>query len=65
MKVKIIIDKEQEIDVIVLVNSEADLNCIQEGLIPTKYFQKLTEQLNPTNESQMTIRYEVNIAHVC
>ena len=39
MKVKIIIDKEHEIDVLVLVDSKADLNCIQEGLIPAKYFK--------------------------
>jgi hypothetical protein len=64
-KVKIIIDNEFEIDVIVLVDSGVDLNCIQEGLIPTKYFEKSTKQLNSANGSNMKIKYEVNNAHVC
>ena len=54
-KVKIIINKKYEIDVIVLVDSGADLNCIQEGLIRTKYFEKSTEQLNSANGSPMKI----------
>jgi hypothetical protein len=63
-KVKIIIEK-YEIEVIVLVDTGADLNCIQEGLIPTKYFEKSTERLNSTNGSKMNIKYEINNAHVC
>ncbi len=64
-RVKIIINKENEINIIVLVDSGADLNCIQEELIPTKYFEKSTEQLNYANGSQMRIQYETNNAHVC
>ena len=63
-KVKIIIEK-YEIEVIVLVDTGADLNCIQKGLIPTKYFEKSTERLNSANGSQMIIKYEINNAHVC
>ena len=63
-KVKIIIEK-YEIEVNVLVDTGADLNCIQEGLIPTKYFEKSTERLNSANGSQMIIKYEINNAHVC
>ena len=62
-KVKIII-KNYEIEVIVLVDIGADLNCIQEGLIPTKYIEKSTEKLNSANRSQMMIKYEINNAHV-
>ena len=63
-KVKIIIEK-YEIEVIILVDTRADLNCIQEGLIPTKYFEKSTERLNSANGSQMIIKYEINNAYVC
>ena len=63
-KVKIII-KNYEIEVIVLVDIGADLNCIQEGLIPTKYFEKSTEKLNSANGSKMNIKYEINNTHVC
>ena len=54
-KVKIIIEK-YEIEVIVLVDTGTDLNCIQEGLIPTKYFEKSTERLKFANWSQMIIK---------
>ena len=53
------------VEVIVLVDTWADLNCIQEGLIPTKYFEKSTERLNSANGSQLIIKYEINNAHVC
>jgi hypothetical protein len=53
--VKLIIE-DHEIEVIVLVNTGADLKCIQEGLIPTKYFEKSTERLNSTNGSKMHIK---------
>ena len=28
-----------------MIDSGADMNCIQEGLIPSKYFEKSTERL--------------------
>ena len=34
-------------------------------LIPSKYFEKLTERLVSANGSQMKIKYELNNAHVC
>ena len=30
---------------IALVDSGADMNCIQEGIIPTLYYEKIDEQL--------------------
>ena len=48
-----------------MINSGADMNCIQEGLIPSKYFEKSTERLVSANGSQMKIKYELNNAHVC
>ena len=61
---KLIIE-DHEIEVIFLVDTGADLNCIQEGLILTKYFEKSTERLNSANGSKMHIKYEINNAHVC
>ena len=48
-----------------MIDSSADMNCIQEGLIPSKYFEKSTEKLVSVNGSQMKIKYELNNAHVC
>ena len=47
-----------------MIDSSADINCIQEGLIPSKYFEKSTERLVSGNGSQMEIKYELNNTHV-
>ena len=48
-----------------MIDSGVDMNCIQEGLIPSKYFEKSTERLVYANGTQMKIKYELNNAHVC
>ena len=48
-----------------MIDSGADMNCIQEELIPSKYFEKSTERLASANGSQMKIKYQLNNAHVC
>ena len=35
-KVRIVISKDFEFEVVALIDSSADLNCIQEGIIPSK-----------------------------
>ena len=64
-KVKIVVSPDYHFTVIVMIDSSADINCIQEGLLPSKYFEKSTERLVSTNGSQMKIKYELNNAHVC
>ena len=44
-KVRIVISKDFEFEVIALIDSGADLNSIQEGIIPSKYFKKTKERL--------------------
>ena len=44
-KVRIVISKDFEFEVIALIDSGADLNCIQEGIIPSKFFKKTKERL--------------------
>ena len=48
-----------------MIDFGADMNYIQEGLIPSKYFKKSTERLVSANGTQMKIKYELNNAHVC
>ena len=48
-KVKIVVSHDYHFTVIVMINSGADMNCIQEGLIPSKYFEKSTERLVSAN----------------
>jgi predicted aspartyl protease len=53
-----------ELSVVVLIDTGADLNCIQEGLVPTKYYSKSKETLRSANGSKMQITFEINKAHV-
>jgi hypothetical protein len=64
-KVHIVVAQDYAFDVIALIDSGADLNCIQEGLIPSKYFEKSTEKLNSASGSKLQIKYELNNVHVC
>jgi hypothetical protein len=64
-KVHIVVAQDYAFDVITLIDSGADLNCIQEGLIPSKYFEKSIEKLNSANGSKLQIKYELNNVHIC
>ena len=48
-----------------MIDSSADMNCILEGMIPSKYYEKSTKKLFSTNGTQIKIKYELNNAHVC
>ncbi|KAK9984399.1 hypothetical protein SO802_033924 [Lithocarpus litseifolius] len=48
-KAKIVISKDFKFEVIALIDSGANLNCIQEGIIPSKYFRKTRERLTSTS----------------
>ena len=38
-KVRIVVSHDYHFTVIAMIDSSADMNCIQEGLIPSKYFE--------------------------
>jgi hypothetical protein len=63
-KVHIAVDQDFAFDVIALIDSGADLNCIQEGLIPRKYFEKSNQRLNSAIGTKLQINYELNNVHV-
>ena len=52
-KVRIVISKDFEFEVVALIDSGADLNCIQEGIIPSKYFRKTKERLTSASGRKM------------
>ena len=64
-KAKIVVSHDYHFIVIALIDFGTDMNCIQKGLIPSKYFEKSIERLVSANGSQMKIKYELNNAHVC
>ncbi|CAL5369382.1 unnamed protein product [Camellia sinensis] len=52
-------------DAIALVDSEADMNCIQEGIVPTRYFEKTTQSLTSASGNSLQIRYKIPEAYIC
>ena len=48
-----------------MIDSGADLNCIQEGIIPSKYFKKSRERLTSASGGKMQIEFKLPRAHVC
>jgi hypothetical protein len=64
-KVHIIVAKDYSFDALALMDTGADLNCIQEGLVPSIYFEKSMETLSSASGNRMQINFELNNAHVC
>ena len=62
---KIVIGKEYVFEIIALLDTGADSNCIQEGLIPTKYYEKTTEKLSQASGVSLNIEFKLPNAHVC
>ena len=45
IEITLVINKKFSLTDIALIDSGADMNCIQEGLIPLKYYEKSSERL--------------------
>nr|KAJ0224511.1 hypothetical protein LSAT_V11C100027930 [Lactuca sativa] len=67
IKINLVLNEEYSLEVIALVDSGADMNCIKEGLVPTKYFNKLMYKNNITaaNGTKMILSYKLKNAFVC
>jgi hypothetical protein len=65
VEVTLIINAEFQITTIALLDSGADMNCIQEGIIPTKYYEKTTEKLHQASGTRLNIEYKIPNAHIC
>ncbi|GAV78728.1 hypothetical protein CFOL_v3_22193, partial [Cephalotus follicularis] len=48
-----------------LIDSGAQMNCIQEGLIPTKYFEKTKQKLSTANGKNLIVNFKVTDVHIC
>ena len=56
MTITVVINDEYHLNSIALIDSGADQNCMQEGLIPTKYYEKTSERLSAANGSKLNIK---------
>ena len=50
---------------IALIDSGVDMNCIQEELIPLKYYEKSSERLTQANGEKLIINYKIPSVHIC
>ena len=58
--------KEFSLTEVTLINLGADnMNCIQEGLIPLKYYEKSSERLIQANGEKLIINYKIPNVHIC
>ncbi|KAK3229381.1 hypothetical protein Dsin_001262 [Dipteronia sinensis] len=65
IEIDIRISQDYNLIVNALVDTGADLNCIMEALVPTKYLEKTTESLFGANKQQLDIQYKLANAKVC
>ena len=64
-KITLVINKEFSLTEIALIDSGADMNCIQEGLIPLKYYEKSSERLTQAKGEKLIINYKIPSVHIC
>ena len=59
------INKEYVFSTIALIDLRADMNCINEGIVPSKYFLKTMEVLNIADRSKLVIKYKLFDVAIC
>ncbi|CAK8565192.1 unnamed protein product [Lathyrus sativus] len=50
---------------VTLIDSGADLNCLQEGIVPTTYYTKTTQILAQASGDKLTFNYKLPNTYVC
>ena len=54
-EITLIVHKEFSLTIVALVDSGVDMNCIQEGLILSKYYESTTDRLTQANGDRLKI----------
>jgi len=63
-EIKLVI-KGEIFNTITLIDSRANINFIQEWLIPAQYYEKILEKVTSANGSKMNIQYKLSNAKNC
>ena len=63
-KITLVVHKEFSLTVVALVDSGADMNCIQEGLIPSKYYESTTDKLTQANGDRLKISNKLTKTYI-
>ena len=64
-KINLKIKPNYNTTLIALIDSGADLNCIQEGLIPIVYFVKTSQRLSTASNDPLKVQYKIPQGHIC
>ena len=64
-KITLRINPDFQSTFIALIDSRADLNCIQQGLIPTVYFVKTSQRLSIASNDPLKVQYKIPQWHIC
>uniref|UniRef100_A0A9I9CQI6 CCHC-type domain-containing protein n=1 Tax=Cucumis melo TaxID=3656 RepID=A0A9I9CQI6_CUCME len=54
-----------QLEALALIDSGADQNVIQEGLVPSKYFEKTKESLSGAGGNPHNIQFKLSKVHIC
>ena len=63
-KITLKINPDYQSTFIALIESGVDLNCIQEGLIPTVYFVKTSQRLSTAGNDPLKVQYKIPQGHI-
>ena len=64
-KITLRINPDYQSTFIALIDSGADLNYIQEGLIPTVYLVKTSQRLSIASNDPLKVQYKIPQEHIC
>ena len=64
-KITLKINPDYQASFVALIHEGADLNCIQEGLIPTVYFVKTSQRLSTASNDPLKVQYKIPQGHIC
>ncbi|GAV92387.1 Peptidase_A3 domain-containing protein, partial [Cephalotus follicularis] len=65
VNITVTIQDSFKLQTIALIDSGAQMNCIQEGLIPTKYFEKTKQKLSTANGEDLRVNFKITNVHIC
>ena len=64
IEITLVVHKEFSLTVVALVDFNADMNCIQEGLIPFKYYESTKDKLTQANGDRLKISNKLTKTYI-
>ncbi|GAV79827.1 LOW QUALITY PROTEIN: hypothetical protein CFOL_v3_23290, partial [Cephalotus follicularis] len=64
INITIVIQDSFKLQTVALIDG-AQMNCIQEGLIPTKFFEKTKQKLFTANGENLYVKFKIQDVHIC